>query len=88
MDKLFERHNEYLSIVPMEFVRGFMQQIRHLVLNILPNSGTLPVPTDHCLFRVVVNDGKNDTSIGHFTTAFYGIPLLASQDSIHKEIFQ
>lgn len=61
---------------------------RHLVLNILPNSGTLPVPTDHCLFRVVVNDGKNDTSIGHFTTAFYGIPLLASQDSIHKEIFQ
>lgn len=27
MDKLFERHNEYLSIVPMEFVRGFMQQI-------------------------------------------------------------
>lgn len=27
MDKLFERHDEYLSIVPMEFVRGFMLQI-------------------------------------------------------------
>ena len=27
MDKLFERHDEYLSLVPMEFVRGFMQQI-------------------------------------------------------------
>lgn len=61
---------------------------RHLVLNILPNSGTLPVPSDHCLFRVVVSDGKDDTSIGHYTTAFYGIPLLASQESLHKEIFQ
>ena len=57
---------------------------RHLVLNILPNSDNLPVPSDHCLFRVVVNDGENDTAIGHFTTAFYGIPLLAFQDSIHK----
>lgn len=27
MDKLFERHDEYLSLVPMEFTRGFMQQI-------------------------------------------------------------
>lgn len=27
MDKLFERHDEYLSIVPMEFIRSFMQQI-------------------------------------------------------------
>ena len=61
---------------------------RHLVLNILPNSGDLPVSSDHCLFRVVVNDGENDTAIGHFTTAFYGIPLLESQDSIQKEILQ
>ena len=57
---------------------------RHLVLNILPNSDDLPVPSDHCLFRVVVHDGENDTAIGHFTTAFYGIPLLEFQDSIHK----
>lgn len=61
---------------------------RHLVLNILPNRGTLPVPSDHCLFRVVVGDGKDNTSIGHYTTAFYGIPLLVSQESLHKEIFQ
>ena len=27
MDKLFERHDEYHSIVPMEFIRSFMQQI-------------------------------------------------------------
>lgn len=27
MDKLFERHDEYLSIVPTDFVRSFMQQI-------------------------------------------------------------
>lgn len=27
MDKLFERHDEYLSIVPMDFIRSFMQQI-------------------------------------------------------------
>lgn len=27
MEKLFERHDEYLSLVPMEFVRSFMQKI-------------------------------------------------------------
>lgn len=56
---------------------------RHLVLNILPNSAAHPITSDHSLFRVIVEDAWNDTAIGHHTTAYYGIPILISQDSVH-----
>ena len=28
MEKLFERHDEYLNIVPMDFIRNFMYTIK------------------------------------------------------------
>ena len=65
---------------------------RHLVKNILPNDATLPVPSDHKLFHIIVEDQKRIESsvllIGHHTTAFYGLQFMVSQDSIGKEIFQ
>lgn len=65
---------------------------RHLVKDILPNDAMHPVPSDHKLFHIIVEDQKRiDSSgliIGHHTTALYGLQFMVSQDSIGKEIFQ
>jgi len=57
---------------------------RHLVQNILPNSDINPVPSDHRLFLVIVEEGATDTTIGHHTMAFYGLKNVIVQDSVHK----
>lgn len=63
---------------------------RHLVKNILRNDADYPVPSNHILFQIVVDD-ETDTidsiiRIGHRTIAYYGYELVASQDSIHKDV--
>lgn len=64
---------------------------RHLVKDILPNDAMHPVPSDHKLFHIIVEDQRIDSStllIGHHTTALYGLQFMVSQDSIGKEVFQ
>ena len=61
---------------------------RHLVLNILPNDTINPVPSEHSLFLVIVQEynttyGNTVLRIGHHTTACYGFREAIAHDSIH-----
>lgn len=61
---------------------------RHLVLNILPNDTIDPVPSEHSLFQVIVEEYKTEegsmvSSIGHHTIAYYGHREAVAHDSIH-----